>query len=237
MDVPHTIGDLTLLSPRPRIGGALTFEANLASHPGPRLIARRIPASLVQATPDSWLDARLGDLTQLGGHGQPGLVHALKASDGWWTVEEAQRGISLSAILQALRERQLPCPPLLLLSFACDLCTQIEALHSRPGLVSGASHLLHLHLTPDAMVFPLEPGTVRLRAPCWTGCPITMDSAYSVQHTLTLDYLAPEQTEPNREVGKEADLFAIGAILVECITGAPPFRADDAQCTGLWCGR
>ncbi|HVJ90740.1 MAG TPA: serine/threonine-protein kinase, partial [Labilithrix sp.] len=45
----------------------------------------------------------------------------------------------------------------------------------------------------------------------------------------TLGYMAPEQAKSGRSVTPAADVFSLGCVLFECITGQPPFTGEWAE--------
>ncbi len=132
-----------------------------------------------------------------------------------YLVTEYVAGLTLDERLR----QQCPLPENEALCVASQICEALEYMHDR-GYV-------HYDLKP-ANVILCPNGTIRL---------IDLGTAHAAQmnrFTLsgappqigTPDYVAPEQIERKRG-RKSADMYGIGAMLYEMLTGQPPFPGDD----------
>src|SRR5205807_2782184 len=97
------------------------------------------------------------------------------------------------------------------------LATAMEAAHRQ--------RVLHRDLKPANVLFAAD-GTPKVTD---FGLAKRLDEAGQTATGAVMgtpSYMAPEQAEgKGKEVGPPADVYALGAILYECLTGRPPFRA------------
>lgn len=129
-------------------------------------------------------------------------------------------------------ERQLagnPLPPMESAELVETLARAVQSAHEKG--------VLHLDLTPRTVLIA-EDGTPKI-----TGFGVRVDSESGSREpsepvtgsstaTGTLSYMAPEQASgPNKAIGPASDIYALGAILYECLTGRPPFKAATAKDT------
>lgn len=94
-----------------------------------------------------------------------------------------------------------------------------------------ANVLLHVDSAPQDMLGPPQLASVRAATPKITDFGLAKNVAVSADLTPsnivcgTPAYMAPEQAAANsKQLGAAADVYALGAILYECLTGRPPFQ-------------
>jgi predicted ATPase/GAF domain-containing protein len=106
---------------------------------------------------------------------------------------------------------------------AIQLATILAELHRQ--------EIIHKHLNPASILVHPTTGEVcladfsfasRTLSDTQTSYPLSLQRS-------TLAYLSPEQTgRMNRSVDYRTDLYSLGVIFYELLTGGPPFRSDDA---------
>jgi hypothetical protein len=104
-----------------------------------------------------------------------------------------------------------PLPPRDAAALVARLASAVQAAHD--------AKIIHHDLKP-ANILLAEDGTPRVAG---LGRMVDPDDP-------SPSYLAPEQAA-GKEAGPAADIYALGAILYECLTGRPPFRAATAEDT------
>ncbi len=112
--------------------------------------------------------------------------------------------------------------------------------HHAGGLLEALARAVHAAHDADVLHRDLKPGNVLLMA---DGSPKVTD--FGLAKMLDDDsgqtrtgavmgtpaYMAPEQAEGKKEVGPQADVYALGAILYECLTGRMPFVGESVAAT------
>jgi len=129
--------------------------------------------------------------------------------------------ISGGTLSNRLRER--PLPPTEAAALCRILAGAIHAAH-QAGIV-------HRDLKPGNVLL-LPDGTPKITdfglAKSLEGKP---GDTKSGQVLGTPSYMSPEQARGDRSVGPAADVYALGAVLYEMLTGRPPFLADNTIAT------
>jgi hypothetical protein len=147
----------------------------------------------------------------------PGItvVHDVGSHDGeWFIVMELLKGRDLAAVL-AKAPNGLPVETAM--SLAAQAAEALQAAHT--------ARVIHRDLKP-ANLFLLENGQLKI---CDFGIARAVDATPLTHAGVvvgTPPYMSPEQCEGS-PVGEASDLYSLGCVLYELLTGRPPFTGDD----------
>jgi len=145
-------------------------------------------------------------------------------NDQAWIAMEYLPGESLG---QLAARSGGPLDPAIAQIIAAQLFAALDAAH-----VAG---VVHRDLKPDNIVIvrdPSAPGAVRVKILDFGIAKLGIDRFGSKKNTKggtilgTPAYMAPEQCKGTSEVDARADLYAMGCILFELVSGRPPFVSE-----------
>jgi hypothetical protein len=98
-----------------------------------------------------------------------------------------------------------------------QVCAGISHLHAQ-GCIHRDLKAANIFVGPDGHATVLDFGV--LRDPAHTGL-TRVGSVFGTPH-----YMSPEQARGSSEFDHRADLYALGVVLFECLTGTPPFVGE-----------
>ncbi|MBL8678931.1 MAG: protein kinase [Myxococcales bacterium] len=134
-----------------------------------------------------------------------------------WIATELLEGVSLDRWLRSERRSERA-----VLSVAAQLCAALAHAHAR-GVVHRDVKPSNVFVTEDGAVKLLDFGVARIAE--------ARRLTASGQVIGTWDYLSPEQARGDSAIDGRSDLFSLGALVYECLTGRPPFAAETPQGT------
>lgn len=136
-------------------------------------------------------------------------------------------GLTLAQLLAHGNSAGVAVPPALTLRIVADVVEGLEALRAHASATRRQEWLFG-GLTPDN-IFVGADGQSRLIDPGLTGA-AARQTAYA-HEPAALAYTAPELTSPDAHYTAAADVFSIGVMLWELLTGEPLFAAATAAQT------
>jgi serine/threonine-protein kinase len=217
---PRAFGAYELLAKLGQGGMGVVYKARQLTLN--RIVALKMLPAGCQADPDALARFRVeGEAVARLGHPHVVQIHDFGEHDGrlYFSMEYLEGG----TLAERLRGGCLP---------EREAASLVQAL---AGAVQAAheQRIVHRDLKP-ANVLLTKDGTPRVAD---FGLAKLLDEVEGSQTQTeavlgTASYMAPEQAAGRvRQVGPLADVYALGAILYECLTGRPPFKGDDRSHT------
>jgi eukaryotic-like serine/threonine-protein kinase len=107
-----------------------------------------------------------------------------------------------------------------------NVCEPVARMHAA-GIVHRDLKPENVFLKPEGGVALLDLGLARLTAESGPGVAETLTR--TAQRLGTAHYMAPEQCLEAREAVPASDVYSLGVILFEMLTGRPPFVGEEAE--------
>ena len=146
----------------------------------------------------------------------------------WYIAMEYVDGRDLGAVLARAREKGL-CLPVPHATFvAIELLKGLEYAHARQVMRGGRAvplNIIHRDISPPNILLSFQ-GEVKLTD---FGIARASHKALQTQSGVIkgrFDYMSPEQAAAAKDLDQRSDLFSVGVVLYEALTGRHPFRAE-----------
>jgi len=219
--LPRKVGSVTLMRALGNDGATETFIGILDQPAGKQVIVRKVlPVIARDEARYTSLRSRVADLMPIRHAGLLSVLDAFEEDGALYIVQEWVDAVTLADVITWCEENGEPLPHNIFLDLAAQVCNGLEALHSRPGVMSGARHVLHLLIRPQS-IFMSRDGDVLLGDYGLVRSPTL--APHSTGLKLEAAYLSPEQTHQDQRLTPASDIFSLGAVLYELLMYKPMF--------------
>ncbi len=211
------------------VGGmAEVFLARLTGVEGfeKDIVIKRIRPHL-SAIP-SFVNMFLGEAKLAAQLNHPNIVQIYdlgKIRDSYFIAMEYIPGCDMSAVIPKAKESGIPFPVEYALKIVSNVCEALYYAHTKVDAFGTPVHIVHRDISPE---------NIRV---AWTGTVKILDfgiakAATQLHETKAgeikgkLVYMSPEQVL-GKNVDHRADIFSLGIVLYECLTGLKLFSGDN----------
>lgn len=158
----------------------------------------------------------------------PNIVHIYDLgkieSGGYFIAMEYVEGRDLRAILEAGRETGSPLPVPLAVYVAAKVASALDYAHRRRDADGRELNIVHRDVSPQNILISYE-GDIKL---CDFGIAKAASKVSQTQSGALkgkIQYMSPEQAW-GKPIDRRSDLFSLGVVLSEMLTGERLFRGD-----------
>ena len=236
-DIAESFGPYTLIS---RLGEGGMAQVFLAVKEGPlgfrkELAIKRIHSDVLKNN-DTLLRALINE-ARLGGQlKHPNVVDTYEfgtVDDQHYIAMEYVDGLTLDDLLRGAASRGVKLPVSAVLDLGSQLCDGLHYAHTLTTPEGEPLGLIHRDLKPSNVIVSMAGQTKVMDFGIARYSEAMFKTTTASAPKGTLAYMSPEQVDDPLNIDHRSDLFALGAILFECLTGDRLMRSPDDDARGM----
>ena len=146
----------------------------------------------------------------------------------WYIAMEYVHGRDLGALLRAAKDKGLSLPVPHAVFVAIELLKGLEYAHQRQVMRGGrpvALNIIHRDVSPPNILLSYQ-GEVKLTDFGIARASLKVAETQAGVVKGRFDYMSPEQAAAAKDLDQRSDLFTVGVVLYQMLTGHHPFRAE-----------
>lgn len=230
MTSPQRIGDYQTIA---KIADGGMAEVFLAVRSGEEGFEKRVAIKKIlpfYARDDSFVRSFINEARLCGQLTHPNLVQVYgfdREGDSLSLVMEFIDGIDLERIISHRILKRQSMPPGIIAEVVLQMLEGLDYAHTAHGLDGKPLNVVHRDLKPSNVLID-QSGFVKIVD---FGVAKASNNLYKTMNQGTakgtVSYMSPEQATGKTDLGPQSDLFSVGAILYEMLTGARLFDGDN----------